>query len=108
MGSKSIVLIFATLFLALSSVGAYLEPAQIAKGQQVYSEKQCGSCHSISGAGGTTGPDLSRVGLKREADWLLKFLKNPKTVNQRAKMTPFEGSDQDLEALVAYLTTLQQ
>jgi cytochrome c2 len=91
----------------MSALGAYLEPAQIAKGQQVYAEKKCSGCHAIQGEGGTVGPDLSRVGLKREPEWLFKFLKNPKVVRSSAKMTPFEGDDQELEALVAYLATLQ-
>lgn len=93
--------------LSLNMMGAYLEPAQIAKGQQVYAEKKCSGSHVIQGQGGTAGPDLTRVGFKREAQWLLRFLKNPKSLNQKAKMTPFEGTDQELEALVAYLTTLQ-
>jgi len=55
---------------------------------------------------GNAGPDLTRVGLKREADWLRQFLKNPKAVNSRAKMLAFEGTDQELEAVVAYLASL--
>ena len=31
------------------------------KGQQVFVEKGCGSCHAIRGAGSTVGPDLGRI-----------------------------------------------
>ena len=30
-------------------------------GAQVFAQKDCGKCHTVRGAGGTAGPDLSRA-----------------------------------------------
>ncbi len=62
---QPVLLIVGVVLLGLGTVGAYLEPAQIAKGQQVYADRKCSGCHTIEGQGGKEGPDLSRVGRKR-------------------------------------------
>jgi cbb3-type cytochrome oxidase cytochrome c subunit len=64
------------------------------------------------------GGDLSDVGKKRKAEWLKTFLKNPKpefkddaTCQDAARKKDrkkFKGSDQELDALVAFLMTLKQ
>ncbi|HEV2251104.1 MAG TPA: c-type cytochrome [Candidatus Limnocylindria bacterium] len=38
----------------------------IARGRQVYREKNCGSCHQIGTAGGTVGPPLTHIGTVAE------------------------------------------
>lgn len=105
MSRKLAALIVGMVLLGVNAVWAQ-DPAQVAKGRQVYADRQCNKCHAIGDEGGKVGPDLTRVGLKREADWLRQFLKNPKAVSSRAKMLTFEGTDQELEAVVAYLASL--
>ncbi|WP_447974725.1 c-type cytochrome [Nitrospira sp. Kam-Ns4a] len=97
----------AALLFGLSSAWAQADPVQIVKGEQVYREKTCALCHMIRGQGGKTGPELSEVGAKRDAQWLKGFLKEPKAMMPKAKMLPFKGSDEELEALVAYLASLK-
>ena len=41
--------------------------------------QQCVSCHTIGG-GRLTGPDLKDVGQRRDREWLLRFIRNPKAV----------------------------
>ena len=49
-----------------------------AAGQRVFSGKgNCTSCHMVSGQGGRLGPDLSRVGERRDPDELLIDLVDP-------------------------------
>jgi mono/diheme cytochrome c family protein len=39
----------------------------IARGMQVFREKNCGSCHQIGTAGGTDGPPLTHIGTVAES-----------------------------------------
>ena len=79
---------------------------RIARGKQIYSEKQCAICHMVQGKGGKSGPDLSDVGTKRDPQWLKRFLMSPSTVIPEAKMPSFKGSADEREVLVAYLLSL--
>lgn len=90
-----------------TTVLAQADSAQIVSGEKVYGDKKCAVCHAIKGKGGKAGPDLSAVGVKRDAHWLKAFLKDPKATNLQGKMPPFKGNDDELEALVAYLITLK-
>lgn len=64
------------------------------------------------------GGDLSDVGKKRKAEWLKTFLKSPKpefkddaTCQDAARKKDrkkFKGTDQEFDALVAFLMTLKQ
>jgi cbb3-type cytochrome oxidase cytochrome c subunit len=83
-------------------------PERITKGKQIYSEKRCALCHVMQGKGGKAGPDLSDVGAKRDAQWLGRFMIAPSSVVPKAKMPPFQGSADELDALVAYLRSLDR
>lgn len=100
-------ILMAPLLFGLSPAWAEADPVQIAKGEQVYTDKKCGFCHMIRGNGGKLGPDLSRVGEKQDEHWLKAFMKEPKAIKPKSKMLPFKGSDGELEALVAYLISLK-
>jgi cytochrome c2 len=78
------------------------------KGKEVYDAKKCGLCHTVDGSGGKRGGDLSDVGDKRDAEWLTKYLKDPKALLPEAKMPVFKGSDEELQDLVAYLMSLKK
>jgi mono/diheme cytochrome c family protein len=44
-----------------------------------YYRANCMNCHTVGG-GRLTGPDLKNVGQRREAEWLINFMQNPKAV----------------------------
>lgn len=47
-------------------------------GRELFETKgKCGSCHSISGRGGATGPDLTEIGSRRNAAYLERALREP-------------------------------
>ncbi|HEY3196514.1 MAG TPA: cytochrome c [Nitrospirales bacterium] len=108
--SKVSALILAVLPVALvfcSFLPSAQAAADPAPGEKIYSAKRCAACHMIQGKGGKLGPPLSDVASKRDAQWLQTFLKNPKAINPESKMSPFKGTDEELESLVAYLLTLK-
>ena len=110
--AKEGLMLISALVLAATGAWAQADSALIAKGETTFADKRCVLCHAIKGKGGTVGPlargsDLSTVGTQRDAQWLKVFLKEPKAVNPKAKMMAFKGTEEELEALVAYLGSLK-
>jgi len=79
---------------------------KVKKGQQVYAAQHCSMCHSIAGKGNPKNA-LDDVGSKMTADELKKYIVNPKSVKADSKMKAYSSLPaDDLDALVAYLSTL--
>ena len=89
-----------------------------ARGMDVFFQAECHECHTIAGtsAHGRVGPDLTHVASRQSlaagsldntpenlADWIT----NPQTLKPGVKMPDLELSRADIEALVAYLETLE-
>ncbi len=70
-------------------------PGSIAEGSRLFRAKgDCDSCHMIDGQGGRLGPDLSRVGERRNPEELLSDLLDPhKDVAPRWWTMRVTGSD---------------
>jgi putative heme-binding domain-containing protein len=48
------------------------------KGKKIFWETAgCSTCHMVQGRGGVLGPDLSRVGEARSADYLIDSIRQP-------------------------------
>ena len=77
------------------------------KGRDVFVAQRCSLCHKIDGSGGVLGPDLSAVGTRKNAAWLLRYLPNPQADKPANKMPPVAVKGQDLDDLVAYLLSLK-
>jgi nitric oxide reductase subunit C len=80
---------------------------ELSKGQQLYNSLGCSGCHMVNGIGGTTGPDLTRVGSRRDRTWLIGHFKEPRKFVPNSAMPPVTASDADLEQLTAYMLTLK-
>ncbi|MBL8229177.1 MAG: c-type cytochrome [Bryobacterales bacterium] len=52
-------------------------PGDPARGRDVYTQNRCDQCHTIAGHGGAFGPDLSAIGLRRNAAHLRTSLLDP-------------------------------
>jgi ubiquinol-cytochrome c reductase cytochrome b subunit len=65
----------------------------------------CAGCHKISGEGGESGPDLSHVGTRRDAEGLKRIIREPTTEFPDTLMPPFADrlSEQQIDVLVQYL-----
>jgi cytochrome c oxidase subunit 2 len=88
------------------------------RGREVFLGSTCVMCHSIVGtpAGSRVGPDLTHFGSRRtiaagtlpnEPARLAAWITDPQRIKPGARMPPNRLPPGDLEALVAYLGTLE-
>src|SRR3972149_4123261 len=79
----------AVLGIALLTYSAYMSipagppaagplTAEQQAGGPLYRQMACPGCHPIAGAGGTTAPDLARIGSRRDASFLRQYVKDAK------------------------------
>ena len=83
----------------------------IQNGKRIVTEQiDCLSCHSINHeSGGSVGPDLTQVAIRRSEAWLYDFLTDPDTVVPDTKMPLFEWkSDQELYDVIGFLISLKK
>ncbi|MBI1876706.1 MAG: cytochrome c oxidase subunit II [Chloroflexi bacterium] len=93
--------------------------SETAAGEQVFmTTGACLGCHTVNGteAKGTNGPDLTHIGsrqtiaggaLENTPENLAHWLTNPQAVKPGNKMTIGQLSQDDIAALVQYLTSLK-
>lgn len=75
----------------------------------IYTQK-CELCHSIAGKGGKkadVGGPLDGVGGKRDEAWLRKYIADPKSAMEGAKMPKFNLAPADMDAVVKYMQSLK-
>jgi len=90
------------------------DPAQIKKGQSLYTAQKCQTCHSVAGVGSKKNP-LDGVGTKLSADEIRQWITHPVEMAAKAKSTKKpvmqakygKLSAADLDALVAYMQSLK-
>jgi ubiquinol-cytochrome c reductase cytochrome b subunit len=84
-----------------------LSPPEI-RGAQVFAQKNCAYCHQVFGREGRReGPDMSVVReRKRSADWIRRHIFNARLYQPGTTMPRYEIPLEDLEALSAYLLSL--
>jgi cytochrome c oxidase subunit 2 len=97
------------------------QPAQmsdgVSQGQHIFETTACINCHAVAGtvADGRFGPDLSHL-MSRETiaagaapntpENLRLWIRNPEAIKPGSRMPAMELSDQELDAVTAYLMTL--
>ena len=83
-----------------------------ARGREAIERHNCLGCHRISNEGGNIGPDLTSEGKKSRPEWLYAFLKNPYKIRStpilKAGMPAFNFPDEDIRAIVEYLTLISK
>ncbi len=78
------------------------------RGARVFAEKNCAYCHQAAGRlGRRQGPDLTGVTRRgRSKDWVQRFIYNARLYQPGTAMPRYEIPLEDLEALSAYLLSL--
>jgi len=82
-------------------------PAEV-RGAQVYALKNCAYCHQVLGhQGRREGPDMSVMRQRnRSPEWIQRFILNAQLYQPGTTMPRYEIPLEDLEALSAYLLSL--
>lgn len=130
MSDSSHMMMSDTSKMKMSARGsATVDPASVARGEDIYKKKGCAACHNIAKAGEEahrrpggkqSGPDLGGVTQRRDRDWLRRWLKDPDAMRAsdptaQAMMAQAKGlrmpnmklSDAQIEDLINYLSVPQ-
>ena len=105
-------IVITALALALSVVTAAAQDAKVKKGMQVYAAQKCSQCHSVAGKGNAKGK-LDDVGSKLAPAEIKEWIVDPVGMaakNKKDRKPPMKKKpipDGDVDALVAYLSTLK-
>ncbi len=75
-------------------------------GEALVAQKACLGCHIIGPAGGQVGPSLNGVVDRKGARFVRQKLRDPMTDNATSMMPNFGLTDEQVEAITAYLATL--
>jgi mono/diheme cytochrome c family protein len=67
----------------------------------------CLTCHRVGREGGNVGPDLTFVGFRKSPEWMRDFIRNPHAWKPDTQMPNFRLSDEVLDKIVDYLSTLK-
>ncbi len=100
--------------VTLEIAGARSAPAKpageesrlVQTGRQVYQERNCSYCHSISGVGSSIGPDLKNIGGQLSQQQITTYLENPSVMAPATLHPKFLFTPEELQGLVSYLATL--
>jgi len=85
----------------------------VARGAKVYTDQKCSICHSVAGKGNAKG-SLDAVGTKLSADDIRAWIVDAtgQTAKTKAPRKPamknYALPKEDVDALVAYLSTLKK
>lgn len=100
--------------LMTAGVASAQSQAQIDVGQTVFTDQKCAICHSIDGEGNSKGP-MDGVGSKLSADEIREWIVDAPAMtattgaDRKPEMKAFTSlTDEDLDALVAYLQSLKE
>lgn len=85
------------------ATGASAEPD---RGRELAARYACQACHVMAGAGGTLGPSLDGVVKRKGQPFVREKIRDPQLSNPTSAMPKLPLGDADLDAVVAYLTTL--
>jgi mono/diheme cytochrome c family protein len=98
--------------LALTAGSAMAQDAKAKKGMQVFAAQKCSQCHSIAGKGNAKGK-MDDVGSKLTPEEIKEWIVDPVGMaakNKKDRKPPMKKkalSGDDVDALVAYLSTLK-
>lgn len=107
--TTGLVILFAIIALNIKGMEALPEPERLSplakRGQELFVELRCYTCHGINGGGGPVGPDLG-LGGKRDPKKVEAILRNPGAFNAHTVMPSYDLPPEEMKALVAYIVSI--
>ncbi|HWN03427.1 MAG TPA: c-type cytochrome [Candidatus Dormibacteraeota bacterium] len=79
----------------------------VGQGRAVFRDQGCYGCHIAERMGTPIGPDLSRIGAKRNETYLTRWLRDPSAQRPTAHMPKLQLTEVEVQALAAYLGSLR-
>ena len=89
-------------------------PELVAEGELVFNQVGCLGCHAVGedqvarslGVDKDWAPNLSRVAMKTNGEFLYAWVKNPSGYNAHTRMPSLRLSDQEARAVSSYLLSI--
>ncbi|MBI4501816.1 MAG: c-type cytochrome [Gemmatimonadetes bacterium] len=82
------------------------ESSVIARGKEIVGQRACLGCHQLGSEGGQVGPSLNGVVGRRTAAFVRHKMADPTFNNATSMMPNFALSADEIDAIAAYLNTL--
>ncbi|MBF8247928.1 MAG: putative octahem cytochrome c [Bacteroidetes bacterium] len=100
--------VYATCNACHSSESVLKHAKPLVKAKQIVVESGCYGCHEIKGMGELPkiGPPLNSLTSKAQPEWIFRWVRNPKEYNPTTRMPNFKFSDEQAEAITAYLVNI--
>ena len=78
-------------------------------GRQLVAAQGCTSCHIVNGQGGSLGPSLDGIALRRGAAYVHSYIESPRSLNPNATMPAFLPplTHEQVEDITQYLLELR-
>jgi quinol-cytochrome oxidoreductase complex cytochrome b subunit/cytochrome c5 len=92
---------------SLAAANIALADPLAAAGKKVYESESCDACHGENGTGTNAGAKLTGATAQKSAEELSNLLRHPTAKMIEGEMKPVDVSDEDLNALVAYIKSLK-
>ena len=92
---------------SLAAANVALADPLAAKGKTIFKAQSCNACHGEGGVGTPAGPKLIGVGAKMPPDKLAAVLKQPTEKMTAGGMQPMKLKEEEMNALIAYLSSIK-
>jgi hypothetical protein len=84
-------------------------------GQKAFEANKCSNCHSVEKLGiarkiqseKMAGPDMSRVGDKHDAAWIVKFAMREVELDGKQHKNEYKGTKEDLQTIANWLASMK-
>ncbi|OGL39853.1 MAG: hypothetical protein A2043_09795 [Candidatus Schekmanbacteria bacterium GWA2_38_9] len=81
------------------------EPSLKEKGERLFFEKGCHTCHQMGRIGGVIGPDLTKAGKRLYSNYIYQYIKDPHRFTAQAAEPIFGLSEEEATSLTAFLAS---
>lgn len=103
-----------TLTCVLTGCGKSGSDTPVVSDPKVLFEMHCAKCHAQAGqpggppgVGSSKGPDLSHIGKRHNAEWITKYVRDPKSQDPNSNMPALGDKmrEEELQKLTDYLAS---